>query len=357
MDLKNFYEKLEFEPTGKPHKEDRCCGYDGCHKKCVCICEGPKGDRGPCGPKGETGDKGERGHRGECGMPGCQGECGPKGEKGDRGCQGERGPKGEKGEQGSRGECGPKGEKGEQGCHGERGPKGEKGEQGCRGERGPKGEKGEQGCHGERGPKGEKGEQGCQGERGPKGEKGDCGACGSGELLENPGFEHCHYDIPCGWKPCCQACADDAVTMATADGQAVEPGEAFRPHAERNIECVNCEGTVHSGCQAVRLEDNACLYQTVYRVEKDRCYAFSFFAKGQDAKLTAEVLFESKCKDETGACIVVRAGDLCCDCYGYYRVVTSKVPYDVDCVTVRFTVDGCDCRGYVLLDDVSLTGC
>jgi len=258
---------------------------------------------------------------------GPQGEQGIQGEKGK---PGPPGPKGEKGEQGPPGKQGEKGKPGPQGEKGEQGPPGKQGEKGDQGPPGKMGPQGEQGIQGEKGKPGPPGPKGENGEQGPPG-KCDCCCPSYGEQVENGGMELFSGNVPVGW----QTNTPDLLRRVTA------------------------AGLVHSGESSVSMANGADLSQVIEPINEGCYYQFSFFVHVENANvgLVANLYFITSDGGEVPAGdVFIRRGDIATadKVFSYYRVITSRAPYDVESIRITFE---CSAQGNQLLDidDVSFS--
>ena len=293
------------------YKNQPCC--DACCKPACSCCPtvvGPTGPTGPIGPTGPTGPG--------VGATGPTGPMGPTGATGAAGSNGQMGPTGPTGAPGSNGQMGPTG------------PTGATGAAGFAGATGPTGATGATGATGPAGTAGATGATGATGPTGPTGATGAAGTVLPGELVTNGSMEQFTNTVPTGWTVNNEALAG----QATAAGQ------------------------VHSGLSAVQLASGAQMRQAL-AAAPGSYYRLSFYAQGvgDQPAVIGRIIFTDTAGGESNAADVsVRSQDMVKTApnFGYYQVISTVVPENVNTVTVYLEATG-GTDDSVILDDVSLT--
>ena len=305
------------------YKNQPCC--DACCKPACSCCPtvvGPTGPTGPIGPTGPTGPG--------VGATGPTGPMGPTGATGAAGSNGQMGPTGPTGAPGSNGQMGPTGPTGATGAAGFAGATGPTGATGATGATGPAGATGATGATGPAGTAGATGATGATGPTGPTGATGAAGTVLPGELVTNGSMEQFTNTVPTGWTVNNEALAG----QATAAGQ------------------------VHSGLSAVQLASGAQMRQAL-AAAPGSYYRLSFYAQGvgDQPAVIGRIIFTDTAGGESNAADVsVRSQDMVKTApnFGYYQVISTVVPENVNTVTVYLEATG-GTDDSVILDDVSLT--
>lgn len=150
-----------------------------------------------------------------------------------------------------------------------------------------------------------------------------------GNLVKNGSMEKFECGIPKGWKatiPC-------------------------------SVSKVTCPGHVHSGDSCAGLNDCAILKQKIDLDSNPSCfYKLAFYAQleGVSGCLIATVTFLKGSEEILGGKIIVKGEDIpnCHRQFGYYTLITRKIPWGVKCAEIEFTVrcEGCQ---QINIDDVS----
>lgn len=179
---------------------------------------------------------------------------------------------------------------------------------------------------------GPQGLQGIQGVTGPTGPTGVCTCpCQShGELIVNGGMETVANNFPTGW-------------LTTTPNL---------------INIVTQQGRVHSGNNAVNLENGAILEQNI-PINGSCYYDFSFFAHGEgsQANLIATLIFTNATGLEViGGQITINSQDMPNSnrSFGYYRTISTLAPANATNILIRFVINTQGSQS-VDIDDVSLS--
>lgn len=182
------------------------------------------------------------------------------------------------------------------------------------------------------GPTDPQGLQGIQGVTGPTGPTGVCTCpCQShGELIVNGGMETVANNFPTGW-------------LTTTPNL---------------INIVTQQGRVHSGNNAVNLENGAILEQNI-PINGSCYYDFSFFAHGEgsQANLIATLIFTNATGLEViGGQITINSQDMPNSnrSFGYYRTISTLAPANATNILIRFVINTQGSQS-VDIDDVSLS--